>query len=259
VRARALSGCLLLLLLCLAGAPAEAERSSRAGVEISVDGWISPSRLDRHRMGPVSVTIAGSVRAPGRAQSPPLTTIELGFGARGGLSTMGLPTCPPSRLRNATPEQALARCRGALVGRGRLLTEAPLGTGEPLLSRAAALAFNGGGERRRTVLLYAHAASPPTSFVLPFHLRRPRSGGYGVVARASVYRALGRWPRLRAFRLTLGRRYRSEGAWHSYLNARCPLPPRLHLGYFGLARVTYRFAPKPRITETILRPCRTRD
>jgi hypothetical protein len=210
-------------------------------------------------MGPVSVTIAGSVRAPGRAQSPPLTTIELGFGARGGLSTMGLPTCPPSRLRNATPEQALARCRGALVGRGRLLTEAPLGTGEPLLSRAAALAFNGGGERRRTVLLYAHAASPPTSFVLPFHLRRPRSGGYGVVARASVYRALGRWPRLRAFRLTLGRRYRSEGAWHSYLNARCPLPPRLHLGYFGLARVTYRFAPKPRITETILRPCRTRD
>jgi hypothetical protein len=79
-----------------------------------------------------------------------------------------------------------------------------------------------------------------------------------VLLRAPVYRALGRWPRLRSFKITLGRRYRAERELRSYLSARCPLPPRFSIGIFPLARATYYFAPKPTLTTTILRGCRVR-
>jgi hypothetical protein len=95
--------------------------------------------------------------------------------------------------------------------------------------------------------------------LLPFYLRRLHSGAYGILLRAPVSRALGRWPRLRSFRITLGRRYRDRGVRRSYLRAQCPLPPRFHIGFFPLARATYFFAPAPTLTTTILRGCRAGD
>ena len=61
-----------------------------------------------------------------------------------------------------------------------------------------------------------------------------RSGAYGVLMRSPVRRALGRWPRLRSFQITLGRRYRAAGKRRSYLSARCPLPPRFSIGILPL-------------------------
>jgi hypothetical protein len=95
--------------------------------------------------------------------------------------------------------------------------------------------------------------------VLPFHLHRARGGAYGFSISSAVGRALGRWPRLRSFKLTLGRRYRAGGTARSYLSADCTLPSRLHIGFFPLARATYDFAPGPTHTIAILRGCRARD
>jgi hypothetical protein len=139
------------------------------------------------------------------------------------------------------------------------MAEVPFNPREPLLARAGILAFNGRSGGRPAVWVQAYAASPPVSFVLPFHLRRLREGAYGIAIAAPVARALGRWPRLRSFRITLGRRFRSGGAARSYLSAECPLPSRLHIGFFPLARATYDFAPRPTHTVTILRGCRVRD
>jgi hypothetical protein len=140
-----------------------------------------------------------------------------------------------------------------------MLTEVPLAPDKPLMARARALAFNGRAAGRPAVWLHGYATTPPVSFVLPFYLRRLPAGDYGVSLRSPVARALGRWPRLRSFELTLGRRYTAQGRLRSYLSARCPLPPRLHVGYFPLARATYRFAPAPTVTTTILRACRVGD
>ena len=76
--------------------------------------------------------------------------------------------------------------------------------------------------------------------------------------RSPVRRALGRWPRLRSFEITLGRRYRAAGELHSYLNGHCPLPPRLNELSVPVARATYHFAPRPTLTQPILRRCRAR-
>lgn len=243
----------------LLAAIAGAEQSGGGGVLATFDGSIAPKRLPRDRPVPVSVELAGSIRATDGSSPLRLSGIELAFGAPGGLDTSGLPVCPRGRLRNATTRQALQRCTGALVGRGTIVSEVPLSAEDPLRARARALAFNGRAGGRSAVWVHAYSTAPPVSFVLPLYLRAGRDGAYGVLLRAPLAKALGRWPRLRSFRLTLGRRYRAGGATHSYLSAKCPLPPRFSVGFFPLARVTYSFAQKPNRAITILRGCRVRD
>lgn len=247
----------LLALACLAPAPAAAECSGGGGIVACLGGSISPQVLPRRTPVPISVTLEGAIRAEGAAP-PRLQSFELAFGARGGLDTAGLPVCPRARLRNSTHAQALARCGGALVGSGTIAAEVPLNPAEPILAEARALAFNGRAHGRPAVWVQAYSAAPPVSFVLPFYLRRLRSGAFGVQLRAPAASALGRWPRLRSFRLHLGRRYRAAGAARSYLSASCPLPPRFHVFRVPLARATYRFTAGPTLSTTILRGCRVR-
>jgi hypothetical protein len=242
----------------MAVGPAGAEQSGRAGVIASLDASIAPQELPRQRPVPVSLSLSGGIRTD-RAPSPPqLNRIEIAFGARGGLETAGLPVCPRSRLRNTTTEQALSRCRGALVGRGQITTDVPLDPAKPLLARAGVLAFNGLARGRPAVWVQAYSASPPVSFVLPFYVTRLQTGPYGTLLRSPVRDALGRWPRLRGFEITLGRRYRADGERRSYLSARCPLPPRFDALSIPIARATYFFTPRPRLSITILRGCRVR-
>lgn len=244
--------------ILLAGS-AGAEQSGGGGVLATFDGSLAPKRLPRDRPVPVSLELEGSIRGTDGSPAPRLDSIELAFGAPGGLETSGLPVCPQARLRNATSRQALQRCGGALVGRGTIVADVPLSPEMPLQARARALAFNGRSDGRPAVWVHAHSAAPPTSFVLPFHLRPARDGAYGVLLRAPLAAALGPWPRLRSFRLVLGRRYRAGGEARSYLNAKCPLPPRFRVGFFPLARATYGFAGRPSRAITILRGCRVRD
>lgn len=258
-RSAAVLATALLTLVWLNVAHSDAERSGRAGVIVSLDGSVSPKRLPRQRPVPVSLTLTGTIRSVETSQVPPLESIELAFGARGGFSTVGLPSCPPARLRNANQQQALAQCGQALVGRGTISTEVLLDPEQPVLSHAGVLAFNGKVGGRVAVWMQIYSASPPVSVVLPFYVSRLRTGAYGILLRARVSRALGRWLRLRSFQVTFGRRYSVHGVRRSYLSARCPLPPRFSIGIFPLARVTYQFAPGPTLTTTILRGCRVRQ
>jgi hypothetical protein len=248
-----------LVLLAVVAGPAAAEQIGRPDVVVSFDGKISPRDLPRHRPVPVSLELSGTVRGPAGAPPPQLQRIELAFGARGGLDTAGLPVCPRAQLENATRSQALARCRGALVGSGEVGAEVPLNPADPVIAHAHLLAFNGLFRGRPAFWAHAYSASPPVSFVLPFYLSRLRSGAYGVLMRSPVRHALGRWPRLRSFRIALGRRFRAAGEIHSFLNARCPLPPRFDALSVPVARATYYFAPRPTLTQPILRRCRVRE
>jgi hypothetical protein len=257
-KAAAIAFLALLAASYLVAGPAGAEQSGGAGVVVSLDGSISPRYIPRHRPVPISLELAGHIDGADGGPPPQLQRIEIAFGARGGLDTTGLKTCPRARLRNATQRQARARCAGALIGRGEITAEVPLDPERPLLARAPVLAFNGVHDGRPAVWIHAFSSSPPVSFVLPLYLRRSGNSAYGVLMQAPVRRALGRWPRLRSFHLALGRRYHAGGNRHSYLSARCPLPPRFSIGIVPLARATYHFAPAPTLTTTILRGCRVR-
>jgi hypothetical protein len=248
-----------LTLLVIYVAPAGAEQIGRPDVVVSFSGKISPRVLPRHRPAPVSLELSGTVRGTDGAPPPQLQRIELAFGARGGLDTDGLPVCPRARLSNATQLQALARCRSALVGRGEIDAEVPLNPADPVRARAGLLAFNGLSHGRPAVWVHAYSSLPPVSFVLPFYLRTQSTGAYGVLMRSPVRRALGRWPRLRSYSVTLGRRYRHGGELRSYLSARCPLPPRFQAFSVPVARATYSFAPHLTLIQPIHRFCRVRE
>jgi hypothetical protein len=240
------------------GVSARAEQSARAGVRVAFRGSFAPSAIPRNRLVPISLTLEGSAR--GKDGPPPrLRQITFAFGARGGLQTAGLPVCPRARLHNATSRQARVRCGAALVGHGEITAEVPFNPSEPIAVRAKVLVFNGRWKGRPAAWVHAYSATPPASFVLPFYLERPAAGTYGVLMRSPVGRSLGRWPRLRAFRITLGRSYGGAGERRSYLSAHCPLAPRFTRLSVPFARATYEFSPNPTIVQPIRRPCVVRE
>jgi hypothetical protein len=261
--ARISAGALAIALVLSASlGDAAAERSSRAGVIVSLDGSVAPQRLPRDRPVPVFLTLSGKVRTVDSSPPPHLARISFDFGASGAVSTAGLPGCPYAQLRATSPRRALAACEPALIGRGHVAAIMDFPDLPPIRVVAELLAFNGRTADGRTViriLVYPRSRIlPSSSFVLPFYLQRLDVGGYGATLRSTVSRTLGRWWRLRSFRITLGRRYRADGNWRSLLSANCPLPPRFSVGIFPLARATYHFDPAPTVTTTILRACRVR-
>jgi hypothetical protein len=186
-----------------------------------------------------------------------VTRIEIGLPAQGVLSTRGLPVCPPRRIRDTKTAEAIAACGQALVGRGHLEAVVALPYQGPFRVGARLLAFNSRIDGRRAVLLHAGSADPPTSSVLPL-LVRPASGRFGLAMVGRVSAALGPWPRLRRFEITLHRRYEYRGSRRSYLSAACPIPPAIPAGFFSFARTAYSFANGARIGLGIARSCRAR-
>jgi hypothetical protein len=258
MQGRAMATIVALTLLGGLGAGlARGEQTQRGDLIVSLDGGLSPLALPRERLAPVAVHLEGGLRAAAGKALPRVTRIELGLPAQGVLSTRGLPTCPQRRLRNAKPPEALAACRAALVGHGQLEAEVKLPNQEPFTIRTSLLAFNGRAGGRTAVILHAYAANPPTVAVLPVLLRRG-SGRFGLALVADLPRALGPWPRLAGFELTLSRRYFYRGRSRSYLSASCPIPRRFSAGFFSFARVDLTLAGGKRIGTGIARSCRAR-
>lgn len=236
---------------------ASGEQTQRGVLISSLDGELRPLALPRDRPAPIAVHLEGALRTADGSLLPRVTRLEIGLPAQGVLSTRGLPVCPPRRIRNTKSGEALAACRPALVGRGRLDAVVALPNQAPFPVRARLLAFNARIGARRAVLLHAAAADPPTSSVLPL-LVQPGSGRFGTALVGRVSTALGPWPRLRRFEITLFRRYRYRGTRRSYLSASCPVPPSLTGGFVSLAHTSYRFAGGERIGTGIARSCRAR-
>jgi hypothetical protein len=246
-----------LVVVTVGGARAGAEQTQRGALVSALDGELRPLTLPRDRPAPIAVHLEARLRTADGSLLPRVTRIEIGLPSQGILSTRGLPVCPLRRVRDTRTSEALAACGTALVGRGELDALVTLPGQGPFPVRARLLAFNSWVGGRRAVLLHAGAADPPTSSVLPL-LLRPGSGRFGTALVGRVSTALGPWPRLRRFGITLFRRYDYRGARRSFLSASCPIPPSLTAGFFSFARVSYAFAGGARIATGIARGCRAR-
>jgi hypothetical protein len=233
------------------------EQTQKGTLISALRGELRPSILPRDRPAPIALHLEGRLRTEGGSVLPRVTGLEIGLPAEGLLSTRGLPICPRRRLDDTRTGEALAACREALVGRGRLDALVLLPNQAPFPIHARLLAFNSRIGKRRAVLLHAGSGSPPTSAVLPMTIES-RPGRFGRVLVGHVSAALGPWPRLRRFEITLSRRYRYRGSPHSYLSARCPIPPALPAGSFSLARVSYSLAGGEHLSTGIARNCRAR-
>jgi hypothetical protein len=247
----------LALLAALGAGLAQGERSQQGNLIVSLDGGLSPLRLPRDRPAPVAIHLEGGLQTADGSLLPRVTRIQLGLPGQGVLSTRGLPACSQRRLRNTRPPEALAACRPALIGRGRLEAEVVVPKQAPFTIQARLLAFNGRVGGHRAVLLHSFAADPPTVAVVPF-LIQPGSGRFGTTLVADLPAALGPWPHFAHFEMTLSRRYAYRGRSRSYLSASCPIPPRFTAGFFSFARATLTLAGGRTIGTGIARGCRAR-
>lgn len=248
----------LVLLLALSPRPASGERSQRGHLIVAVNGGVSPLELPRDRPAPVALRIGGRISTDDGSPLPRMTRVRLAIAGRGVLDTAGLPVCPRARLRNASTAQALRRCRGALVGHGRLDADAFVANQKPFRIAASLLAFNGrtasGGA---AVWVHAFATNPPLAIVLPFVVAR-HGQRVGTVLTARVPSALGNLPHLSRFQLRLFRRYRYAGQSRSYLSASCPAPSGFTGGFLTIAKARYDFADGRSLNIGAVRGCRTR-
>lgn len=241
----------------VAAAPTAAEQTQNGTLVSSLKGELRPLALPRDHPAPVAVHLEARLRTSDGSLLPRVTRLEIGLPGQGVLSTRGLPTCPQRRLRNTRSGEALAACGAALVGRGRLEAVVALPGQAPIAVHARLLAFNARIGKRRAVLLHAGAADPPTASVLPLVVGEG-SGRFGTALVGRIAPALGPWPRLRRFEVTLFRRYDYRGSRRSYLSASCPIPRSLTAGFFSFARASYRFAGGDHIATGIARSCRAR-
>jgi hypothetical protein len=246
---------LLLSLGVLLVGSARGERAQRGNLVFSLEGRISPLKLPRDHPAPISVHLVGGLRTIDGSTLPRVTRIELGLPRQGVLDARGLPVCSPRRLRSATTAGALAACGDALVGRGRLRAEVVLPDQLPLSIDTELLAFNGRVDGRPAVIVHAFGEGVPVAIVIRF-LVEHRDSQLGTVLVARLPRALGPWPRLAQFDLTLSRRFDFQGKRRSYLSASCPIPKALSAGFFSLARAGLRLAGGGEIGTAITRSCR---
>jgi hypothetical protein len=258
-RRAALALALLLGALAIfAPLPAQGERIQKGDLRVAIGGGVSPLVLPRGHAAPVTLRVGGRIETADGSPLPRLKRIELTLAGQGVLSTRGLPRCSRARLANASTRQALARCRGALVGRGSLGAEFFIPHQAPFPIHTTLLAFNGAtADGAPAVWVHAYAGSPPVSIVFPFIIRRQGSS-LRTTLLATVPPALGDLPHLASFQLELSRRYRFAGRRRSYLSASCPAPPGFTEGFLTIAQATYDFADGRRLEIGAVRRCHTR-
>jgi hypothetical protein len=248
----------LAVAVSLVVAPADAERAQSGDLIVSLDGGITPIKLPRDRQVPVAVHLVGGVHTADHAPLPRVKGIKFAVAYRGKLFTRGLPVCPRQRLRGTDNRQAMARCGGALVGRGKLYARVFVPYQAPFGMHAHLLAFNGRTKTGRTaVWVHAFTLNPPVSFVLPFHVRR-QPGRFHTVLETVVTKSVGPWPRFAHFEITISRQFSYRGKRYSYLSASCPLPSNLTAGFLSFARATFAFPEDLELSTESVRSCRAR-
>ena len=248
----------VLAIPALLAGPVEAERAESGNLIVFLNGGIAPRALPRTHSAPVAVRLQAGIHTVQRTPLPRVRGIRLELAWRGALDTQGLPVCPQRRLRFVDSRQALAACRGALVGRGRLYDRVFIPGQSPFGLHAHLLVFNGKTDRGRpAVWVQAYTAKPPLSFVLPFHVRH-QPGPFRTVLVTVVPRSIGPWPHFAHFQVVVGRHFSYRGHVHSYMSASCPVPPRFTEGFLSFARATFNLAEGPQLRAEAVRSCRAR-
>jgi DNA-binding beta-propeller fold protein YncE len=230
----------------------------RRGVRVRFDGKLTPRALPRHGMAPVGIAVDAEIAATGDTAPPQLRRIAIAINRNGQFDTTGLPVCRLREIQPSTTANALAACRGALVGEGHFSANVKLPEQSPFPSAGKVLAFNGRLQGKPAILAHIYGTQPaPTSTVLPF-LINDSSGTYGTVLEASLPQATGDWGYVTGLKMNLRRHFSYRGKGRSYLSAGCPAPAGFSKAAFPLARTSFDFVGGLTLVSILNRSCKTR-
>ena len=254
--AAALGLLLSLLTTGLSGQPsARAEVIAGGGFRVRFAGSMTPAALPRAGLRPISVSVRGAVQKLSGPPPPALREFEVSINRHAHVSLQGLPSCPRRRIEGDSTAQALAACRGALVGSGHFSAHIDVPEA-PFPASGRLLVFNARYRGHRVLLGHVYGRRPvPTALDMRFRLRREKRGPFGLVLAATMPDVGEEWGYVTGFDVTLGRRYLTRGHERSLLAASCPAPAGFPGAPFKLARGVFRLADGTTRTRVLTRVC----
>jgi hypothetical protein len=247
---------LLLATVLLGTTLAHGEISGGDGLFVSFGGGFTPRSLPRDRDVPVTVNLETKIKTTDGRRPPRLRRISLAINRYGKISTKGLPICRPGLLESTDPGTALARCRSALVGKGRFGANVEFPDRAPFPAAGKMLAFNGRVGGRPAILLHVHGSKPvEITIVLAFTIRHPARGKFGTVLSTRIPDVASDLGYVTDVSLVFSRKYTYRGERYSFLSARCAAPTGFPGAIFSFTRGTFAFAGGKRIVTTLTRNC----
>jgi hypothetical protein len=257
MKARLIAVVLVGLTVGAAALAQAADVVQRRDARVIFEGKLSPRSLPRSGTAPVRVAVSAKIESVKGHTPPQLRRIKIAINRHGHLNTRGLPICTLDEIQPATTEDALAKCREALVGTGyfsaKLLSTGPA----PFPARGKMYAFNSVLHGRPAILAHVYGTDPaPVSYTIPFEVRKTK-GTYGLLLTAKFAEVTSHNGYVKELSLNLARQFVFAGKRQSYLSAGCPTPPGLKIAPFSLARASFVFKSGT-LTSTLAGSCRSR-
>jgi hypothetical protein len=237
---------------------AQAELTAHGDLFVRFSGGIAPDALPRHSRSPISVSIAGAVRTLSGQRPPALRRISIALNRGGRLDARGLPVCHRHDIEPSSTEEALARCRPALVGGGSYDADVAFPEQSAFPSHGRILAFNAVVAGQRAILAQVYGARPvPITRIIVFRIRES-AGTYGTVLTGTLPPSLNRYGYLNSISLSLHRNFTYRGQRRSYLSATCDAPAGFPGASFPFAHASMTFADGRTLSSTLTRSCKVR-
>lgn len=222
---------------------ASAEVIAGGNYRISFTGSMTPAKLPRVGLQPISVSVRGAVQPLPGPPSPALREFTVAINRHARLSLRGLPVCPRRRISGNSTSQALAGCRGALVGSGHFSAHIDFPEQAPFPAAGRLLVFNSRYRGHRALLGHVFGRQPiPTAIDMYFRLHQEQEGPFGLTLTATLPEVGEEWGYVKSFEVSLGRRYLFHGRERSLLAAGCPAPAGIYSAPFKLARGIFNLA-----------------
>jgi hypothetical protein len=250
--------CAAIAASALAISAASAEVVREGNLQVSFNGGISPQKLPRDELAPVSVLMNGKISTTDRSAPPKLEKIILAINKEGVLDAKGLPTCSIAKLNSLSSAQAKKACAGALIGHGNVTSRVSLPGQGAFASSGELLAFNGKLHGKPAVLAQVASKAPlPLTYVIPFEVKKS-GGSFGTTLDGTLPEIASEYGYISAFSLALSRQYTYKGEKHSYASASCPAPEGFPGASFPFAKAEYQFAEGTSMHSTLVRECKVK-
>jgi hypothetical protein len=221
---RAVSIAVGLALIVAASALARPEVVRVGNLFLRDNGGISPSKLPRHELVPISANLNARIGTVDGSHPPAVESVIADFDKSIEVNAEGLPVCRQDQLLARSTADAKKACPDAIVGSGEGEVEVVFPEQAPIDAKGPIFLFNGGVHGDTTLLLiHAYVNVPaPTAVVATARITHIHRGHFGLHTVSTIPKIAGGAGSVTGFRFTIDRTFAYKGDKQSYLTASCP-------------------------------------
>ncbi len=227
----------VLTLLVAAAALAKPEVVRVGTLFLRDNGGISPTKLPRHELAPISANLNARIGTTDGSHPPAIRSVNLDFDKTIQVNARGLPSCTEQQLVARSTAAAKSACADAIIGSGEGEVEVAFPEQRPFSATGPIILFNGGVHGGSTlVLIHTYVAVPaPTAVIATAKLTKIHRGRYGTHVIAQIPSIAGGFGSVTKFKITIKRSFAYKGKKQSYLTASCPTGHYYTEGEVGFA------------------------